>query len=803
MSSTHILKFGGTSLQNPDFIKRAVSIVQNRAEQVRPVVVVSAIAGVTDQLLELTDLPSTANGQAKDAIENIKNRHNELLHVFAGKSNVQKDLDNLFDELKSTFYDTDYKTINYGAWRDHILSIGERASARIFASALSAAGLPAVPVDTQHYIKTNNRFGEASVLKDTTRKLLSGRLQNIEEIPVITGFIGSTRRKQITTLGRSGSDYTAGLVADVLQADQLEIWTDVNGVLTADPKLVPDAQNIRQLSFDDISELSAHGAKVLHPKTVDPVKESDISVYVRNTFDPDHPGTHIHKDYTSNGDFRSITVTGPFVYFELPDHHAADLSRLLEKLTQKETEPEGYSYSRISRFEPAQFVIKQSVFNKHRTSIESWLDTQDIRPQFRKDLLRVNTFTNQLKSSDEPVAGILRQLKKQELRPLRIHREDQKRYFSLLFPETEARKAAQIINGYLTSETPTVEIFLAGVGAVGGTLINKLLSYHNGNVFLKVIGVCNSRKALYDFSGLNADTWETQLKSGIPTRWVNIIDTLTQRKQHPIIFVDATGSEDVARRYPDLLEAGIHIATPSKLANTFEQTFYNRIREKTSKNNVSFRYETTVGAGLPIISTINDLLSSGDTITELSGVVSGTMTYLFNELENGTPFSKAVLQARELGYAEPDPRDDLSGEDVARKFLTLARETGHSTEREEINVQSLIPEPLKKTGLDEFLNRLEEYDEEWKLKFEEAASKGETLRYTGKLKDGKIAIGVEHVSKDSPLGQLKGTDNILHIHSRCYNQTPIIIQGPGAGREVTASGVMADILKIVKENISA
>lgn len=803
MSSTHILKFGGTSLQDPDFIKRAVSIVQNRAEQVRPVVVVSAIAGVTDQLLELTDLPSTANGQAKDAIGNIKNRHNEFLHVFAGKSNVQKDLEILFEELESTFYDTDYKTTNYGAWRDHILSIGERASARIFASALSAAHLPAVPVDTQHYIKTNNRFGEASVLKDTTHKLLSGRLQNLEEIPVITGFIGSTRRKQITTLGRSGSDYTAGLVADVLQADQLEIWTDVNGVLTADPKLVPDAQNIRQLSFDDISELSAHGAKVLHPKTVDPVKESDISVYVRNTFDPDHPGTHIHKDYTSNGDFRSITVTGPFIYFELPDHHAADLSRLLEKLTKKETEPEGYSYSRISRFEPAQFVIKQSVFNKHRTSIESWLDTKDIRLQFRKNLLRVNTFTNQLKSSDEPVAGILRQLKKQELRPLRIHRENQKRYFSLLFPETEAQKAAQIINGYLTSETPTVEIFLAGVGAVGGTLIDKLLSYHNGNIFLKVIGVCNSRKALYDFSGLNADTWETQLKSGIPTRWANIIDTLTHRRQHPLIFVDATGSEDVARRYPDLLEAGIHIATPSKLANTFEQSFYNRIREKASNNNASFRYETTVGAGLPIISTINDLLSSGDTITELSGVVSGTMTYLFNELENGTPFSKAVLQARELGYAEPDPRDDLSGEDVARKFLTLARETGHSTEREEINVQSLIPEPLEEIGLDEFLNRLEEYDEEWKQKFEEAASKEETLRYTGKLKEGKIAIGVEHVSKDSPLGQLKGTDNILHIHSHCYNQTPIIIQGPGAGREVTANGVMADILKIVKENTSA
>jgi len=802
MSSTHILKFGGTSLQNPEFIKKAVAIVRNRAEQIRPVIVVSAIAGVTDRLLQLTDLPSTAGDRAEESITTLRTQHTEVLGQFTEGPDQQQELVKLFEELESTFYDVDFKATEHSAWRDHILSIGERASALIFSAALSAEKLPAVPINTHHYIKTDNRFGEAGVLKDTTRKLLLERLQHLEEIPVITGFIGSTRSKQITTLGRSGSDYTAGLVADVLKADQLEIWTDVNGVLTADPKIVPDAQNIRQLSFEDISELSAHGAKVIHPKTVDPVKDSNISVYVRNTFDPDHPGTHIHKDYTSNGDFRSITVTGPFVYFDIPDRHALGLARLLEQLTAKDTDPEGFSYSRISRFEPAQFVIRQSLFEEYQTTLESWLDSKSFRPEIVKDLLRVNTFTNQLHAGDEPVANILRLLNKHQLRPLRIHRENRKRYFSLLLTKSEAPKAAQAINNYLTEETPAVEVFLAGVGAVGGTLIDKLLDYSSDKITLRVIGLCNSRKLLYDEKGIKSGNWNSDLKSGLITRWSEIIENLTKRKQHPVIFVDATGSEDVARRYPELLEAGIHIATPSKLANTFEQSFYNRIREKASQNNASFRYETTVGAGLPVISTISDLLSSGDTITELSGVVSGTMTYLFNELENGTSFSNAIVKARELGYAEPDPRDDLSGEDVARKFLTLARETGHSMEREEINVQSLIPKSLEDAGLDEFLDRLKESDEEWKQKFEEAASKGETLRYTGKLKDGKIAIGVERVPQDSPLGQLKGTDNMLRIHSRCYNQTPIIIQGPGAGREVTASGVMADILKIVRETVS-
>ena len=801
MSKIHILKFGGTSLQNASFINQAVELVRKKAMDVRPVVVVSAIAGVTDRLIALSKIPVTSSPDAKSRISELRDLHCNLLTQLGGNSKeCFEKLESLFDELEEVFFDTTRKSDNEKAWRDHILSIGERASARIFAAALSAQKLPSVPVDSHHYIKTDETFGEASVIPELTRELLAETLHSLEGIAVVTGFIGSTRRQEITTLGRSGSDYTASILADALKADQLEIWTDVDGVLTADPKIVPGAKNIKTLSFEDISELSSHGAKVIHPKTMNPIKNSDISVHVRSSYEPDSSGTLIRRDHTSNGDFRSITVTGPFVYLEVPDQHAQTLSNLLDKEAGAEAGSDAFSISRISRFEPAQFVIKEDTFLKLKPHIEQWSKKKGITLTFSGGLYRVNTFTNRLKQNDKPVVGILQLLGKKRLRPKRIHREPGRRYFSLLFPEAEARRAAMLINEYLISDINRTDIFLAGVGAVGGKLLELIDDFNSSKTSFNVVGLCNSRHMLWNSEGLHAKDLSKNLEKEEQTQWPLILKKLTEGEWHHTIFVDATGSEEVARLYPELLEAGIHIATPSKLANTFEQSYYDLLRKKAADNDASFRYETNVGAGLPIISTINDLMQSGDTITELSGVVSGTMTYLFNELENGTTFSSAVTKAKELGYAEPDPRDDLSGEDVARKFLTLAREIGLRLEREDLEVETLIPNELKDVDRTSFLERLPEFDEFWNQKIEEASAKGETLRYTGKLKDGKVSIGIESLPKSSPLGQLQGTDNMLRIFSNLYAETPLTIQGAGAGREVTAAGVLNDILKITKEH---
>jgi len=343
-----------------------------------------------------------------------------------------------------------------------------------------------------------------------------------------------------------------------------------------------------------------------------------------------------------------------------------------------------------------------------------------------------------------------------------------------------------------------VPIFLAGTGAVGGTIIEELENGYS----LKIVGACNTRHCVLDHKGIPPGELAGRLEEGAKTDWNLILDFFEDRPAGNLIFVDATGSEQVARLYPSILESDIHIATPSKRANTLEQSFYDRLQELCTGRGLEFRYETTVGAALPVISTLNDLQQSGDTITEISGVVSGTMTYIFNELENETPFSSAVQQARELGYAEPDPRDDLSGEDVARKFLTLARSIGLKIERSDLDVETLVPDKLISVDRNTFLSELAGYDDLWRSRIEDARKQNRTLRYVGKLThhDSNISVGIQSIPADSPLGQLRGTDNLFQISTRRYSDTPIVIQGPGAGKEVTAAGVLADVLKIARKN---
>ncbi|MDZ7716090.1 MAG: hypothetical protein U5J95_07755 [Balneolaceae bacterium] len=347
------------------------------------------------------------------------------------------------------------------------------------------------------------------------------------------------------------------------------------------------------------------------------------------------------------------------------------------------------------------------------------------------------------------------------------------------------------------SEQKTIHLFIAGTGAVGGTLVNQLTELNAAFNFC-IIGGCNSKTFFIDKFGASPDEALQKIYQGHSTNWDIILKQLTIQSVKRPIFVDATGSEEVARLYPKILNAGFSIITPSKLANTFDQSYYDLLRQITAEQGVHFKYETTVGAGLPIISTLNNLMESGDTITEVSGVVSGTMTYLFNELEKGIPFSEAIVKARELGYAEPDPRDDLSGEDVARKFITIARELDIPVERSQLNVESLIPNELSDVNRETFLEKLTEIDSYWQNKIARAHKKEHTLRYTGKLVNKNITIGIESVPVDSPLGKLSGTDNLLQIFSKRYSKTPIVIQGPGAGKEVTAAGVFFDILEVAK-----
>src|SRR5699024_6251707 len=638
-------------------------------------------------------------------------------------------------------------------------------------------------------------FGQANVQVDATKKLVGQFLRQSKSVPVVTGFIGSDSHNRITTLGRSGSDYTAGLLADALDADHLEIWTDVNGVLSADPRWVTTAEPIEELSFADINELSAHGASVIHPKTIRPITEKKTSLRVKNSYNPSHPGTFIDKEYRSNGTFKTITITGPFVQLEIEDRLTMDFLTLLENKLENDPDPEAFSFHRASSYEPARFLIRQPLYDSIQDALSNWADIHGLHLNPERELFKVKKFSNRFKEDEQITEKIWNLLAAKNLRPFSIKRNRKERFISLLFNRKEARQAARLLNDYLPHKKTTIDLFVAGTGAVGQTLLDQLKKIESDHINFRLLGICNSRRACWDDNGLPFDKKINSTDSE-ETNWPVLIERLTADYRHNVIFADITGSREVARLYPKLLEKGIHIATPSKLANTFEQSFFDRLQATAHENNAVFKYEPTVGAGLPVISTIENLQQSGDKITEISGVVSGTMTYLFNQLNQGIPFSRAIVEARDLGYAEPDPRDDLPGEDVARKFLTLARTLGHQIERNELTVESLIPEDLQDVNREDFLANLSRVDDYWKEKVRSAQRKDEVLCYTGRFKDGKINIGIELVSKSSPLGRLTGTDNLIQIYSGYYNQTPLVIQGPGAGKNVTAAGVLGDILQI-------
>lgn len=792
--SKHILKFGGTSLQDEQFINQSVQIVNDRLQNAQPFVVVSALGGVTDRLILLADRLETYTEDMEQEIHELRKKHLTIFDQLASANHQNREkLTALFDELYDILNGAGIQSVPLKARKDHLLSIGERASALIFASALSKQDIPAQAFEAHQFIKTDSTFGEANVKLDASRKLIRQYLlQQHQVIPVITGFIGSDQQQRITTLGRSGSDYTAGLIANALEADHLEIWTDVDGVLSADPKWVPTAQSIDELNFADIAELSAHGAEVIHHQTIQPIRHQNISVRVKNSYNPTHPGTAITPDFNSNGSLKTITVSGPFVRLQVDEQHSPDLFSNLSRWSAGDSVP--VSIQRTSEFEPARFLLEQSFFEQISDKLATWASDCGIVLDLQSELYKVKKFSNHFSDDESLTKRIWKLLYANQLQPINSIRNRDERFMSFLFGKEDARRAARLLNDYLQDDQTVIDLFVAGTGAVGQTLLNQLKDLEPKGITFRLLGTCNSRKALWDDQGINlGDTIDWSESRA--TDWDQLTQKLTQQHLHNLIFVDATGSKEVARLYPRLMESDIHIVTPSKLANTFEQSFFDELQALTESQNISFRYETTVGAGLPVISTVEDLQASGDTITEVSGVVSGTMTYLFNQLEQGVPFSKAVTDAREKGYAEPDPRDDLSGEDVARKFLTLARTLGLKIERDQLEVESLIPDELSNVDKNIFLEKLARYDDEWEQRIRKAQEQNKTLRYTGRLKDGNISIGIEAVSSNSPIGQLSGTDNLIQIFTERYHQTPLIIQGAGAGKEVTAAGVLSDILK--------
>ncbi|KPP96101.1 MAG: bifunctional aspartokinase / homoserine dehydrogenase 1 ThrA [Bacteroidetes bacterium HLUCCA01] len=806
----HILKFGGSSVAYPERIINSVDIVRRRLKEVSVAVVVSALGGVTDELIAIKELARSGDEAWQARFDSLILRHHQTASKVASGARSQRllgELNVLLDELKATC-ETIFQEKKLSArTNDYVLSFGERMSCRIFATALAHGGIDAQAYESHHFVRTNNRFGDADVDYTTTRELVQQTLAPFSgTVPVITGFLGSTSDGAITTLGRSGSDFTAGLMGQALDADLVEIWTDVNGVLTADPNIAATAVTIPRLHYAEIAEMAHFGTKVLHPRTVLPLEEAAIPIGIYNSFEPDHPGTLITHEYSrTNGTLKSVSLKKDVVLIGLKSKGLDRIHNLLTRAMASLLEA-GVTVL-FNSAASAEFGITFALDRHESDQALSVLD-ETFSAEYKSGLIdephildEVNMVTvigDRLVNDLGLSGAVLSVLGENQIAPLATAKGLGNRHFSMILPQSQSYTAVRLLNDHFCVHAQRVRLFVAGVtGIIGSELLTQLTEAIGDEYDLSVIGVCDKRSMYWDAGGLNPLSVKQKLPDNAdPTNWGLIVNRLITDYPYRTIFVDCTGAREVSGFYTKLLKAGIHIATLSKRANTASQAYYDELMAYTEGKKTHYLFETTAGAGLPVFQTLKDLQRSGDQIQKVTGVLSGTLTFLFDALLDGEPFGKTIRLAREMGYAEPDPRDDLSGKDAAWKLLGIARSIGMRIELEDMVVEDLVPEGLREVSLDDFFNRAADADAYWRQLVRERCEPGHVLRYVGTLENGTIRLEVKSVPRISPMGALGGIDNQISVYTKRYNRSPLTVQGQGAGREVTAAGLLADIQKI-------
>ncbi len=811
-------KFGGTSVATADRIRRVVQLVQAEPETIRRVVVVSALGGVTDQLLSCIDAALARTGAHRTTIEVLRQRHREVLEALV-PSEERPALDVQLDahwqaltELLDGLYLLRECTPRT---RDAIISFGERLAAPLVAAAFRAAGSPAIALEATELIRTDDTFGEANVNFAVTNRLIRERFAAIPEdqIVVVTGFIGSTEEGVTTTLGRSGSDYTATILGAALEAEQVIIWTDVDGVMSADPRLVPEAFVLPHLSYREAAEMAYFGARVLHPRTMEPLQARKIPLRIRNTLNPEAPGTLITADAPPPPWYvRAVTAIRDIAVLMLegagmlgtPDIAGRAFLALAEQkinvllVSQASSEQSLCLGVRATEAEAALETLRRTF------ALE--LETRRIRRIYMvPECATVAVVGDRMRHQPGLAGRMFSALGQANVNVLAIAQGAAETNISAVIAQRDAQRAVQALHETFIQRTMRAHLFLIGTGVIGGTLLDMLARQvphlrEAEGLELRLAGLATAERMLWHPAGIPWSEARERLQvEGESMDLDRLVHLLTNERPRRLVVVDATASEAVARRYPDLLSAGVAIVTPNKRANTLSYDFYRRLRGLARERRVPYRYETTVGAGLPVIATLQDLLLAGDEVRRIEGVFSGTLAFLFNQMAEGVPFSEAVRTAREAGYTEPDPRDDLSGEDVARKLLILARELGMSVERSDVAVQPLVPDELRNVPLDTFMARLGEWDAYWRERIETAHREKRRLHYIGRIEEGRLSVEVRAVDPDSPFYNLQGTDNLIAFTTTYYCHTPLVVRGPGAGPRVTAAGIVSDLRRALEQ----
>lgn len=809
-----VYKFGGTSVANAERIQHVVRLVLAERQDIIRVVVVSALGGVTDQLLRAIDEAVARTGAHMEIVRQIRARHDEALAVLvpeAEREAIEEELEARWRELGELLDGVYLLRECTMRTRDAIIGMGERQSAPLVAAAFRRAGADAVALDASTFIRTDAVFGEGNVVFDVTDRLVQERIAQLapEQIAVVTGFIASTDRGVLTTLGRSGSDYTATILGGALQAEKVIIWTDVDGVLSADPRLVPDAFTLPELSYREAAELAYFGAKVLHPRTMRPLQRLKIPLFIKNTLNPTAPGTRITEQSSRmEGHVKAVTGIRNVAVVMLEGTGLVGVpgitARALTALASQQISV--VMVSQASSEQTLCCVVRIDEADRSVNALQDAFALEIARGDVNAiyaipECAVVSVVGDHMRERPGLAGRMFSTLGRSGVNVLAIAQGASETNISAVVRDAEVRQAVRALHDEFALVRHRVHLFIIGTGVVGKALLRILAKQapvllERMNLNLQLVGLANRRQMAWDVSGIPFDQALERLETESPPDGVDgIVRHLLDCKLNRLMVIDATASDEVAYRYPELLDRSIAVITPNKRANTRDQAFYDRLQRNAHRRQVPYLYETTVGAGLPVISTLRDLVTSGDRIERIEGVLSGTLAFIFNSLFEGQTFSEALRTARALGYTEPDPRDDLKGEDVARKLLILAREMGLRVERDDVAVESLVPAHLFDVSVDDFMAQLETMDEEWSDRVSAAAAEGGRLQYIGLIEGGRLSVRVRWIGKDSPFSHLRGTDNMVVYTTERYHTNPLVVQGPGAGPDVTAAGIVADLIK--------
>jgi bifunctional aspartokinase / homoserine dehydrogenase 1 len=808
-----VLKFGGSSVATPARIQSVIEIVKPYLNG-EVTVVFSAFGGVTDILIQISQYALEGNLEYKTKLAEMEKRHLEAVRLLIGvqkQSSILAQVKFMMNELEDVLHGVYLVKERTTRTLDYIMSFGERLSAYIISEAFKDKGIPAEFLDARKVVRTDNHFGYAKVDFETTNKLIQNHFKGRKEVQIITGFVGTSETGETTTLGRSGSDYTAAIFAAALNASDLEIWTDVDGMMTADPRLVKKAFTVPQMSYEEAMELSHFGAKVIFPATMQPAMVNQIPIWIKNTFNPSFKGTVIHAESTNGKMIKGISSMNGISLLNLQGSGLLGVvgasMRLFATLAREKINV--ILISQASSEHSICFAVDKQFSAQAKSAIEKefqfeLLNEEIDAVQLESDLSIVAVVGDGMKHSPGTSGRMFSALGKNGVNVVAIAQGASERNISAVIRQVDVAKALNSLHeAFFLSDRKLLNVFLVGTGLIGKVLLemiddqfDKLAS--ESLLEVNVVAIANSRKMLFREDGLDLETCVQELTlSGEVMAMQKFYDEMVMLNLPNSIFVDCTSSQEVTGFYETILSANISIVTPNKKANSGSLEKYQLLKQTAFKRGVKFLYETNVGAGLPVINTMNDLLLSGDKVVRIEAVLSGTLNFIFSSFVEGRKFSEVVKEAKAKGYTEPDPRDDLNGMDVARKILILSREAGSHLELSDIKVENLVPSDCQgEMNTDEFLAKLEKHDADYEAMRKQAFDKKEKLRYMAVLEDGKVKIQLGTVDEHHPFYSLSGSDNIILLTTERYNERPMVIRGPGAGAHVTAAGVFADVIRI-------